>query len=117
MLPRSYCGVDCAATGALVASDAVAPVPDGQGCRHHARERRPRAARNAPEVELFREHGALRMSEVLRLGITRKCLYAMRDAGIIQFQYYATERFLCRACERSVPDVQHQRALRMKRDR
>jgi hypothetical protein len=24
------------------------------------------------------------MSEVLRLGISRKCLYAMRDAGIIQ---------------------------------
>jgi predicted transcriptional regulator of viral defense system len=40
--------------------------------------------RFAREVELFREHGALRMSEVLRLGISRKSLYAMRDAGIIQ---------------------------------
>ena len=36
-------------------------------------------------VELFRQHGgALRMSEALRLGIHRKTLYAMRDAGIIE---------------------------------
>ena len=37
------------------------------------------------EVELFRQHGgALRMSEALRLGINRKALYAMRDAGVIE---------------------------------
>ncbi len=36
------------------------------------------------EVELFRQHGAgLRMSEALRLGIRRKTLYAMRDAGVV----------------------------------
>ena len=36
------------------------------------------------EVELFRQHdGALRMSEALRLGINRKTLYAMRDAGVV----------------------------------
>jgi hypothetical protein len=36
------------------------------------------------EVELFRRHGGgLRMSEALRLGINRKTLYAMRDAGIV----------------------------------
>jgi hypothetical protein len=37
------------------------------------------------EVELFRQHGGgLRMSEALRLGINRKALYAMRDAGVIE---------------------------------
>jgi predicted transcriptional regulator of viral defense system len=37
------------------------------------------------EVELFRRHGGgLRMSEALRLGINRKALYAMRDAGVIE---------------------------------
>jgi predicted transcriptional regulator of viral defense system len=37
------------------------------------------------EVELFRQHGGgLRMSEALRLGINRKTLYAMRDAGVIE---------------------------------
>ena len=37
------------------------------------------------EVELFRRHGGgLRMSEALRLGINRKTLYAMRDAGVIE---------------------------------
>jgi predicted transcriptional regulator of viral defense system len=37
------------------------------------------------EVELIRQHGgALRMSEALRLGINRKALYAMRDAGVIE---------------------------------
>jgi predicted transcriptional regulator of viral defense system len=36
------------------------------------------------EIELFRQHGGgLRMSEALRLGINRKALYAMRDAGVI----------------------------------
>jgi predicted transcriptional regulator of viral defense system len=36
------------------------------------------------EVELFRRHGgSLRMSEALRLGVSRKILYAMRDAGVI----------------------------------
>jgi len=36
------------------------------------------------EVDLFRQHGGgLRMSEALRLGINRKTLYAMRDAGIL----------------------------------
>lgn len=37
------------------------------------------------EVELFRQHGgSLRMSEALRLGINRKTLYAMRDAGMVE---------------------------------
>jgi predicted transcriptional regulator of viral defense system len=37
------------------------------------------------EVELFRQHcGGLRMSEALRLGINRRTLYAMRDAGVIE---------------------------------
>lgn len=37
------------------------------------------------EVELFRRHGgSLRMSEALRLGINRKTLYAMRDAGVLE---------------------------------
>jgi predicted transcriptional regulator of viral defense system len=37
------------------------------------------------EVELFRQHGAgLRMSEALRLGVNRKTLYAMRDAGVLE---------------------------------
>jgi len=37
------------------------------------------------EVELFRQHGGgLRMSEALRLGVNRKTLYAMRDAGVIE---------------------------------
>lgn len=37
------------------------------------------------EVELFRQHGGtLRMSEALRLGINRKALYAMRDAGVLE---------------------------------
>lgn len=37
------------------------------------------------EVELFRQHGGgLRMSEALRLGVNRKTLYAMRDAGIVE---------------------------------
>jgi predicted transcriptional regulator of viral defense system len=37
------------------------------------------------EVELFRHHGGgLRMSEALRLGINRKTLYTMRDAGVIE---------------------------------
>ena len=36
------------------------------------------------EVDLFRHHGGgLRMSEALRLGINRKTLYAMRDAGVL----------------------------------
>jgi predicted transcriptional regulator of viral defense system len=36
------------------------------------------------EVELFRRHGgSLRMSEALRLGVSRKTLYAMRDAGVV----------------------------------
>ena len=39
----------------------------------------------AREVGLFRRHGgALRMSEALRLGVNRKTLYAMRDAGVVQ---------------------------------
>ena len=39
----------------------------------------------AREVELFRQHGGgLRMSEALRLGINRRTLYAMRDAGVIE---------------------------------
>jgi predicted transcriptional regulator of viral defense system len=37
------------------------------------------------EVELFRQRvGGLRMSEALRLGINRKTLYAMRDAGVVE---------------------------------
>src|SRR5256885_11110421 len=37
------------------------------------------------EVELFRQHGGgLRMSEALRLGINRRTLYAMRDAGVVE---------------------------------
>jgi predicted transcriptional regulator of viral defense system len=37
------------------------------------------------EVELFRQHGGgLRMSEALRVGINRKTLYAMRDAGAVK---------------------------------
>jgi predicted transcriptional regulator of viral defense system len=37
------------------------------------------------EVELFRKQGgSLRMSEALRLGINRKRLYAMRDAGVVE---------------------------------
>jgi predicted transcriptional regulator of viral defense system len=36
-------------------------------------------------VGLFRQHGgALRMSEALQLGVSRKQLYAMRDAGVIE---------------------------------
>jgi predicted transcriptional regulator of viral defense system len=39
----------------------------------------------AREVELFRRHGgSLRMSEALRLGINRKRLYSMRDAGVLE---------------------------------
>jgi predicted transcriptional regulator of viral defense system len=38
----------------------------------------------AREVELFSRHGgSLRMSEALRLGVSRKTLYAMRDAGVV----------------------------------
>jgi predicted transcriptional regulator of viral defense system len=37
------------------------------------------------EVELFREHGgALRMSEALRFGMSRRTLYAMRDTGVVE---------------------------------
>jgi predicted transcriptional regulator of viral defense system len=37
------------------------------------------------EMELFRQNGGgLRMSEALRLGISRKALYAMRDADLIE---------------------------------
>jgi predicted transcriptional regulator of viral defense system len=37
------------------------------------------------EVQLFRRQGgALRMAEALRLGMHRKTLYAMRDAGVIE---------------------------------
>lgn len=37
------------------------------------------------EVELFRQHGGcLRMSDALRLGVNRKMLYAMRDAGVLE---------------------------------
>jgi len=37
------------------------------------------------EIALFHRHrGQLRMSEALRLGINRKTLYAMRDAGVIE---------------------------------
>jgi predicted transcriptional regulator of viral defense system len=36
-------------------------------------------------LELFRQRGgSLRMSEALQLGINRKLLYAMRDAGVIE---------------------------------
>jgi predicted transcriptional regulator of viral defense system len=36
------------------------------------------------EVELFRQHGGgLHMAEAMRLGINRKSLYAMRDAGVV----------------------------------
>ena len=36
-------------------------------------------------IELFRHHGgSLRMSEALGLGINRKTLYAMRDAGVVE---------------------------------
>jgi predicted transcriptional regulator of viral defense system len=37
------------------------------------------------EIGLFRQHGgALRMSQALRLGINRKALYTMRDAGVVE---------------------------------
>jgi predicted transcriptional regulator of viral defense system len=37
------------------------------------------------EIELFRQHaGGLRMAEALSLGINRKKLYAMRDAGVVE---------------------------------
>lgn len=37
------------------------------------------------EVDLFRQQGgSLRMAEALRLGINRKTLYAMRDAGVVE---------------------------------
>jgi predicted transcriptional regulator of viral defense system len=37
------------------------------------------------EAELFRQHGGvLRMADAIRLGINRRALYAMRDAGIIE---------------------------------
>jgi predicted transcriptional regulator of viral defense system len=40
--------------------------------------------RFAREVALFGKHGgAMRMAEGLRLGISRKTLYAMREAGVI----------------------------------
>lgn len=43
------------------------------------------AATYQREIELFRQHGGgLRMAEALRLGINRKALYAMRDAGVIE---------------------------------
>src|SRR5262245_29346717 len=39
----------------------------------------------AREVRLFRQHGGtLRMSEALRRGISRRALYAMRDAGVVE---------------------------------
>ena len=39
----------------------------------------------AREVSLFRERGgSLHMSEALGLGVSRKKLYAMRDAGVVQ---------------------------------
>jgi predicted transcriptional regulator of viral defense system len=39
----------------------------------------------AREVALFRRHGGtVRMSEALRLGISRKTLYTMRDASVIE---------------------------------
>jgi hypothetical protein len=38
----------------------------------------------AHEAKIFRQHaGGLRMSEALRLGINRRTLYAMRDAGVL----------------------------------
>jgi predicted transcriptional regulator of viral defense system len=38
-----------------------------------------------PQVALFKQRGgALRMSEALRLGINRKTLYSMRDAGVVE---------------------------------
>lgn len=43
------------------------------------------ATRFIREVKLFRQRGgSLRMAEALRLGISRKTLYAMRDAGVIE---------------------------------
>jgi predicted transcriptional regulator of viral defense system len=37
------------------------------------------------QIDTFRRHGgSLRMSEALRLGLNRKTLYAMRDAGVIE---------------------------------
>jgi predicted transcriptional regulator of viral defense system len=37
------------------------------------------------EIALFRRRGGgLRMSEALRIGVNRKTLYAMRDAGVIE---------------------------------
>lgn len=37
------------------------------------------------EIQLFRRHGGgLRMAEALRLGVNRKTLYAMRDAGVVE---------------------------------
>lgn len=37
------------------------------------------------EAALFRRHGgSLRMAEALRLGVHRRALYAMRDAGVIE---------------------------------
>jgi predicted transcriptional regulator of viral defense system len=37
------------------------------------------------EIKLLRQHGGgLRMSEALQLGINRKTLYAMRDAGVVE---------------------------------
>lgn len=37
------------------------------------------------EAKVFRKHGGtLRMSEAVALGISRKSLYAMRDAGVVQ---------------------------------
>lgn len=36
------------------------------------------------EIELFRQHGGcLRVAEAVRLGLDRKKLYAMRDAGVV----------------------------------
>lgn len=36
-------------------------------------------------IELFRQHGGgFRMAEALRLGVSRKTLYAMRDAGVVE---------------------------------
>ncbi len=38
-----------------------------------------------PQVALFKQRGgALRMAEALRLGINRKTLYSMRDAGVVE---------------------------------
>jgi len=38
-----------------------------------------------PQIALFRQHGGgLRMAEALRLGIHRRTLYGMRDAGVIE---------------------------------